>query len=93
MITTVTGKNQVSIPAEIAASHGIRPGCRLEWRPGRKPDQLEVVILPDRVTAERSLRGAGRRFLKPGADPIGDLIRERVREDEEREADLRGPQR
>lgn len=93
MTTTVTGKNQVSIPAEIAASHGIKPGCRLEWRPGRKPDQLEVLIHPDPAAAAESLWGAGRKHLKPGADPIGDLIRERAQEDEDREADLRGPGR
>ena len=33
--------------------------------------------LPSRGQLARELMGAGRRWLKPGADPIGDLIRER----------------
>lgn len=34
------------------------------------------------------LQGAGRKYLKPGADPIRDLITEREREDLERDASL-----
>ena len=30
----------------------------------------------------RQLMGAGRRWLNPGADPIGDLIREREQDDQ-----------
>jgi AbrB family looped-hinge helix DNA binding protein len=81
MTTTVTGKNQISIPAEIAARHGIRPGCRLEWKSGRTPDRLEVIIQPDPITAARSLHGAGRKYLRPGQDPIAELIAERTDDD------------
>ena len=46
--------------------------------------ELETTIdsqptLSSRGQMARELLGAGRRWLKPGADPIGDLIRERTR--------------
>jgi hypothetical protein len=37
----------------------------------------------------RQLMGAGRRWLKPGADPIGDLIRDREQDDKLDQADER----
>lgn len=40
-----------------------------------------VRVLPDYAALAASLLGAGRSHLKPGADPIGDLIRERSEED------------
>lgn len=45
--------------------------------------ELETTIdsqptLSSRGQMARELMGAGRRWLKPGADPIGDLIRERA---------------
>lgn len=39
------------------------------------------AVLPNRGELARQLMGAGRRWLKPGADPIGDLIREREQDD------------
>jgi hypothetical protein len=36
---------------------------------------------PSRGELARQLMGAGRRWLKPGADAVGDLIREREQDD------------
>ena len=77
MMTTVTGKNQVSIPAEIARKLGIGPGWRVEWREGSSPDELQLKLVPDRATLVARLRGAGRKWLGPGMDPVADLVRER----------------
>lgn len=77
MITTVTGKNQISIPAEIAQANDIRPGCRLEWEQGTRPNTLVVTIHPDPSSVARSLLGRGRRFLKRGQSAVGDLIETR----------------
>jgi AbrB family looped-hinge helix DNA binding protein len=81
MTTTVTESNQVSIPPEIARDFDIHPGTRLEWA---KADEGRILItpLPARGELARQLMGAGRRWLKPGVDPIGDLIREREQDDE-----------
>ncbi len=76
MTTTVTESNLVSIPPEIAREFDIHPGTRLEWT--RSADaRILVKPLPSRGELARQLLGAGRRWLKPGAAPIGDLIRER----------------
>ncbi len=66
MVTTVTGKNQVTIPARLAAELGIAPGTRLEWEHGEKPSELRVRILPDRRAIANGLLGAGRKYIAPG---------------------------
>ena len=48
MITRITGKNQVTIPAEIARKEGVRPGTRLDWRSTDREHVLEVHVLPQR---------------------------------------------
>lgn len=46
-----------------------------------------VIVRPvmSRYELAKKLEGSLRHILKPGDDPIGDLIRERVEEDEEYE--------
>jgi len=82
MITTVTGKNQITIPAELARELGISPGTRLDWSK-RGPDTVIVRIVPKRSELARRLAGRGRKYLRAGVDPIQDLIDDRVREDQE----------
>lgn len=84
MITRVTGRNQVTIPAEIAKMADIHAGTRLEWRPTDREHVLEVHVLSDQATLAAQLRGRGRRFMKAGADPVANLMREREEEDAER---------
>jgi len=88
MTTTVTESNQVSIPPEIAREFDIHPGTQLDWAKAGGGAIL-VKPLPSRGELARQLMGAGRRWLKPGADPVGDLIRERERDDKLDQADER----
>ena len=84
MITTVTGKNQITIPAKIVRMLDIRPGVRLDW--GIDEDnELTVRLLPQRGQLARQAAGMGANWLSADADPIADLIRERVQDDEDRE--------
>jgi AbrB family looped-hinge helix DNA binding protein len=86
MTTIVTESNQVSIPPEIARDFDIHPGTQLEWaRAGEGAILLKP--LPSRGELARQLMGAGKRWLKPGADPVRDLIRERERDDKLDQAD------
>ncbi|CAN5447929.1 hypothetical protein BH23VER1_BH23VER1_08310 [soil metagenome] len=78
MITTVTGKNQITIPAQIANEIGLKKGSRIEWRRGSQPDELRCIVLPDPAALAASLRGAGRRFLSANQDPVAELIAERA---------------
>ncbi len=88
MTTTVTESNQVSIPPEIAREFGIHPGTELEWE---KTGDGTILIRPlsSRGELARQLMGAGKRWLKPGADPIGDLIKDRALDDKLDQADER----
>jgi AbrB family looped-hinge helix DNA binding protein len=80
MTTTVTESNQASIPPEIVREFDIHPGTRLEWARTRE-GAIIVKPLPNRGEMARQLMGAGKRWLKPGVDPIGELIREREQDD------------
>jgi len=88
MTTTVKESNLVQIPPEIAREFKIQPGTRLEWN---KAGDGVIAVRPllSRGECARSLSGAGRKLVKPGADPIGDLIREGERDDELDKADAR----
>lgn len=86
MTTTVTDSNQVVIPPEIVRDFDIHPGMRLAWAT-TGDGAITITPLPSRADAARQLLGAGRRWLKPGGDPVGDLIRERERDDQLDQAD------
>ena len=82
MKTTVTGKNQVTIPAELARELGIVSGTRLDWSKA-EDGTLLVKILPGRAQLAKRLAGRGRRHLRSDRDPIQELVEEREREERE----------
>lgn len=79
--STVTGKNQVTIPAEIARLLKIEPGVKLEW--SAQADHQTIVVKRQLSRSELvdKLAGMGRDWKKPGAAPIAELIQERVQDD------------
>ena len=79
MITTVTQKNMITIPAEVGRRFGIKPGYRLDWQPVEGKDEILVRVIPDRGELARRLLGAGRRF-SPECDAVAELIAERAKE-------------
>jgi AbrB family looped-hinge helix DNA binding protein len=79
MITTVTSKNMVTIPAEIGRRLGIKPGYRLDWQPVEGKEEILVRVIPDRGELARRLLGAGRDFA-PERDAVAELIQERAAE-------------
>lgn len=81
MITTITGKNQVTLPAELVRSLDLAPGTQLDWEIGPN-GTLIATPRPTKARLAAALMGAGRRYLRPGADPVADLIAERT-EDED----------
>jgi bifunctional DNA-binding transcriptional regulator/antitoxin component of YhaV-PrlF toxin-antitoxin module len=89
MTTTLTGRNQITIPAALAARFGLKAGARIEWIVGDAPDEFRCRVLPDTAMLARELRGAGRKYLKPGSKhPLTALLEERVSDDTIREAAL-----
>ncbi len=77
----MTGKNQVTVPAEVVEKAGLKPGTRLQWRVTEQADILEVRVLPDLGSYAQALRGAGRHALKRPGSPVERLVEERSRED------------
>jgi len=77
MITTITGKNQVTLPAGIVRTLELIPGTQLEWAVGPN-GTLIATPRPTKARLASALMGAGRKYLRPGSDPVGDLIAERA---------------
>lgn len=46
------------------------------------PSEIRVRVIPKRGDLARQIMGRGRQYLKPGVDPIRELIEERAHEDE-----------
>lgn len=81
MTTTLTGKNQVTVPAEIAQKLGLLPGAQLDWAIGEQPNKIVITIKPTRKQMLARIREISEKFKKPGQDPVADLIRAREEED------------
>lgn len=79
---TITGKNQITIPAAIVRALQLEPGMRLEFE---VDEERAITMRPvlSRGELARQLQGKWAHLFGPDDDPIGDLIREREREDEE----------
>jgi bifunctional DNA-binding transcriptional regulator/antitoxin component of YhaV-PrlF toxin-antitoxin module len=84
MITQITGKNQVTVPAEIVAKAGLRPGTRLDWRTTDREGVLEVHVLPDLGTIAAGLLGRGNKFKRQEGSAVERLVREREEDEAER---------
>ena len=83
MVTRVTGKNQVTIPARIVAMEGMEPGTRLEWIPTDRDHVIEVRVLPNIARVASALRGRGARYAKQAGSAVDRLMDERRRADRE----------
>ena len=81
MITTITGKNQVTVPAAIASHANIHLGTRLDWEPGESSDTIIVRVLPDTATIASQLRGCGKAYKRGSSSAVRNLVRERARDD------------
>lgn len=81
MVTTVTQKNMVTIPAEIGRKLGIKPGWKLDWQAVEGKDEILVRVIPGRGELARRLLGAGRKF-SPDRDSVAELVAERAAEEE-----------
>ena len=84
MITRITGKNQVTVPAEIVGKAGLKAGTRLDWRTTDREGVLEVHVLPDKVELAASLRGRGKGLKRPEGSAVDRLHQEREQEEDAR---------
>lgn len=82
MITTVTTKNMVTIPAEVGRKLGIKPGCKLDWTAIEGKAEIRVRVMPSRGELARRIRGTGREH-SPDVDAVAGLIEERELDESE----------
>lgn len=82
IISTVTGKNQITIPAALARELNIESGMQVEWEIN---EDRQLVISPvlSREEKLRQIEEKWKDLFPPDSDPIGDLIRERELDDME----------
>lgn len=81
MVTTLTGKNQVTVPAKLVQELHLHPGVRLDWSIG--PDRtLRAKRLASKQELSATLAGRGRKYLASGRDPIAELVSDRAAEEE-----------
>ena len=83
MSTTVTRKNQITIPAALTSRLDIQPETKIDWSLGDEDGMLVARVLPSRGELARQVAGMGRGWFPPGSDPVGEMLAERDREDEE----------
>jgi bifunctional DNA-binding transcriptional regulator/antitoxin component of YhaV-PrlF toxin-antitoxin module len=81
VITRITGKNQVTVPAEVVSKAGLKPGTRLDWRLTEREGVLEIRVLPDQASFAAGLRGRGNGFRKLKGSAVDRLHREREQEE------------
>jgi AbrB family looped-hinge helix DNA binding protein len=79
MITTISRRTMVAIPAEIRRRLGIKPGYRLDWQLVEGREEILIRVIPNRSELARRLLGAGRQFA-PERDAVAELIQERAAE-------------
>ena len=84
VITRITGKNQVTVPAEIVGKAGLKAGTRLDWRTTDREGVLEVHVLPDQATVAAGLRGRGNRFKRQHGSAVDRLHDERAQDEDAR---------
>lgn len=78
MITTITGKNQVTLPSELVRELGWKPGTRLDWQ---KLDDNSLVARPLPSRGEIARRALGIARAKAGSDPVEQLQQMQEEED------------
>ena len=80
MTTRVLADNTVKIPDAIVRLMGLEPGTALDLQVA---DDGTLIVYRHRTRGERAdrLLGIGRPFLKPGEDPVAELVEERAQED------------
>ena len=81
MKTSLTGKNQVTVPASIASKLKLEPGTQFDWSIGDAPNTILIHIEPSRQAMLARLREIGIGARKNEADSVAQLIAGRMADD------------
>ncbi|MBA4386683.1 MAG: hypothetical protein C0404_01810 [Verrucomicrobia bacterium] len=88
MVTIVTGKRQLTVPAEIARELGIEAGTSVDWE-RKDATSITLTVLPGRKQLIARAREIGRKYRDSGGDSATIIRRERDRDELERMKELR----
>ena len=83
MITKVTGKNQVTIPASLARELHITPGTELDWSKDSDEGVILVHVKPSPDAILRKVRELGTPYRAKARQALDDLQRMRGEDDAE----------
>ena len=72
------GKNQVTVPAELARELRLAPGARLDWTAGAAPNTIHIRILPSKRQVLDRIQEFGATIKNRNL--IEELIEERANE-------------
>lgn len=78
--TSLTGKNQVTVPAEIVEAAGLEKGSQFVWTLGSKPGELRIKVLPSREQAIREIEEISKKYKGQGKRVLAELAEERMRD-------------
>ena len=85
MTTSLTGKNQVTVPAAIVKQLGLEPGAKLDWSIGEEPGVITVRVQPsiqERLRRVQEIGAAYKATMPKDWDPIAELVAWREEEDD-----------
>lgn len=89
MTTTLTGKNQITVPAEITQKLGLRTGAQFDWSVGDQPNKISITIKPTRKQLLARVRELGRQAKRPGVDGVALFLQWRNEDEQLRQEALR----
>ena len=78
MKSSLTSKNQVTVPAAIAAKLKLEPGARFDWSIGDDPNTIIIRVQPSRRAMLARLRELGLKSRGNEPDSVAQLIAERA---------------
>ena len=81
MMTRVTGKNQLTIPAALAREFHIVAGSEVEWIRGRTADTICLHVRPSPTEILRQVREAGAPYRVKANEALRELGRMRDEDD------------
>lgn len=81
MTTTLTGKNQITVPAEITRKLGLAAGAQFDWAVGDQPNRITITIKPTRKQLLQRVRELGRKAKRPGVDEVAEFVKWREEDD------------
>ncbi len=88
MTTTLTGKNQITVPAEITRKLGLTAGTQFDWALGDQPNRITITIKPTRKQLLQRVRELGRQAKRPRTDEVAAFVRWREEDDQLRQGAL-----